>query len=499
MAEELTLFPLEFNRSIRIEARDEHLSADPGTILVREAMEHLGIVAWLVARLTDARNPERITHPFSELLRTELVRLAQGWRDHDDADALRDDPAFRLAVSDRKSVSPLERRPDEERLRNHNPPVPDGLASQPTLSRLARELSGTDNRGVLRDGLLEVTARRIRAEHRGHRIERITLDIDSLPIEVHGHQPGSAYNGHYHARIYHPIIVSIAQTGDLIGVWLREGTAHTAAGTLDWLPRLLDAVERLLGVHVAVRIDAGFPEEKLLGGLEARPTRYVARIRNNPVLDRMAAPHVRRPPGRRTDEPREWAYEMEYRAEAWSRARRVVLVVQERVGELYLHYFWLITNWTAQEMPATALLEEYRQRGSAEGHMGELMDVFDPALSSSPRPKSHYRGEVPEHRTASGDSFAINEALLLLNALAYNITHVLRLKMAKATGEGWSLRRLVERVLRTAARVIVHERRATIVIGCRRAARLWRALLCELPFLRAAAAVPWPAPRAAPS
>ena len=38
MADELTLFPLEFNRSIRIEARDEHLSADPGTILVREAM-----------------------------------------------------------------------------------------------------------------------------------------------------------------------------------------------------------------------------------------------------------------------------------------------------------------------------------------------------------------------------------------------------------------------------------------------------------------------------
>ena len=34
----------------------------------------------------------------------------------------------------------------------------------------------------------------------------------------------------------------------------------------------------------------------------------------------------------------------------------------------------------------------YRQRGKAEGHIGELMSVVNPALSSSPRPKRHYRG-----------------------------------------------------------------------------------------------------------
>lgn len=201
----------------------------------------------------------------------------------------------------------------------------------------------------------------------------------------------------------------------------------------------------------------------------------MARVRNNSVLDRMALPYLKRPVGRPPAEPRTWTYETTYRAEKWSRERRVVLVVLERADELFLHHFWLITSWTAEKMDGTALLEMYRQRGTAEGHMGELMDVLDPALSSAPRPKSHYRGEEPAQRFPSGDSFAHNEVLLLLNVLAYDIVHATRLMIEAATGKGWSLRRVRERVLRVAARVLVHGRRATLVIG-ESAAILWQAL-----------------------
>jgi hypothetical protein len=76
---------------------------------------------------------------------------------------------------------------------------------------------------------------------------------------------------------------------------------------------------------------------------------------------------------------------MTYRAKSWSKARRVVLVVLERPDELLLDRFWLITSLDAETVPAAELLELYRQRGRAEGHMGELMDVLDPALSSVPR------------------------------------------------------------------------------------------------------------------
>jgi len=129
-------------------------------------------------------------------------------------------------------------------------------------------------------------------------------------------------------------------------------------------------------------------------------------------------------------------------------------------------------------MDGPALLAMYRERGTAEGHMGELMDVLDPALSSAPRPKSHYRGE-PVEPGRVGDAFAQNEVLLLLNVLAYDVVHVARVLLETASGEGWSLRRVRERVLRVAARVLVHGRRAILVLGDA-AARLWSALWSRL-------------------
>ncbi len=484
MGEDLTLFRAEFNRSLRIESRPERLTSEAGAVFLREVIERLGMSGWLVRRLEDWRDPELITHPLGELLNTSLLLLGQGWRDQDDADVLRNDSVFRLAVSGRRGISPLETREREEgRPLSKNPPVPDGLASQPTLSRLVRMLSGDENRRVLRGALLECAARRIRATRDGHRYRYLTIDIDSLPIEVHGHQPGSEYNGHYHTRIYHPLIASIAETGDLIDAKLREGNVHTAAGGVEFIGELLDQVERKLCQVAAVRMDAGFPEEHLLGSLEERRTPYVARVRNNAVLDRMAEPFLKRPVGRPPAEPRTWTYEMTYQAETWSRERRVVLVVLERADELFLHHFWLITSWAPEQMDGQALLEMYRQRGTAEGHMGELMDVLDPALSSSPRQKSHYRGVQPAQRFPSGDSFAQNEVLLLLNVLAYDIVHATRLMLEAATHEGWSLRRVRERVLRVAARVLVHGRRATLVIA-ESAAILWQALWPRVAALR---------------
>lgn len=86
-------------------------------------------------------------------------------------------------------------------------------------------------------------------------------------------------------------------------------------------------------------------------------------------------------------------------------------------------------------------------------------------------------------RTASGDPFAINEAILLFSAIAYNLAHMLRAVLAAETGQGWSLQRLQDRVLKTAARVVVHARRATVVIAAS-GAKSWTALWNGLARLR---------------
>lgn len=488
MGEARGLLPgLEFNRSVKVECRAERLSSEGGALVVREVLERSGVARRLARELADPRAQDKITHPMLELVTTGIALLAQGWRDQDDVDALRDDAVMRLAVSERRGVAPLEMRPrDGGEPLSKNPPVPDGLASQPTLSRLMATLSDEGNRGALRRALLDLAVEGLRTRQSQHR-GPVVLDVDSMPIEVHGHQKGSAHNGHYHARVFHPLVAALGETGELLDMQLREGNAHTAEGGLDFITWLLDDLEAKVGKVAAVRIDAGFPTEPLLGALERRGTAYVARVRNNKALDRLAEPHLRRPPGRPPQEPRTWFHDLSYRAGSWSRDRRVVLVVQERPGDMFLHHFWLVTSWTPAQMPGDELLALYRQRGTAEGRFGELMNVFDPALSSAPRPKARYQGRAPQRRYPAGDSFAINEARLLLNALAYATVHIARRLLENATRQGWSLRRVRERVLRVAARVTVHARRAIVSVDSA-AAHLWQMLFGRLARWRPAPA-----------
>ncbi len=94
---------------------------------MREIMERTRIIGWLSERLHDPRKGDRVTYPLADLLRTVLLLLGQGWRDQDDADALRYDAGRRLAASGSRGATALCAETN--------------LASQPTLSRLIAELS----------------------------------------------------------------------------------------------------------------------------------------------------------------------------------------------------------------------------------------------------------------------------------------------------------------------------------------------------------------------
>lgn len=460
MGETLQPVTPSFNRSLRIESRTDRLTGDPGAVVLREILERSGILGWMTARLKDPRSQVDVTHDLASLIRTSVLLSAQGWRDHDDADALRHDPAFRLAASSSAGLTPLGGQ---------------GLASQPTLSRFTALMAEPTNLKVLREAVLELAGRGIRAERGGKKVPCVTLDVDSAPVEVHGHQPKAEWNGHYNARIYHPLITSIAETGDMLDARLRAGNVGTADGALDVILDVVDRARKTFCDVAMVRIDAGFPSAALLAGLEARGIDYVSRLRANPVLDRLAEPFMKRPPGRRPADPRTWLYELRYQAESWDRPRRVILVVKERADDLLLDRFFLVTSlgWTAQTRDE--VLAHYRERGKAEGHMGELKDVLAPALSSTNRAKSHWQGKKPKSVTPAVDAFACNEVRLLIACLAYQVMHIARRALTKATGTGWSLRRLRERVLRAGARLVISGRRMTLALSSA-AAPFWSVL-----------------------
>ncbi len=441
----LSLF---FNRSLKLKSEPLEITADAGAVAVREILERSGVVERIAARIKDPRQPGKITHSMQECLRTLFVLAAQGRPDHNDADAYRNDPAFALAVCDRKGTAAADH----------------SLPSQPTLSRIVALLSSEENRKILREELARFVKWRFRAIGGGRLHRRLTVDVDGLPIDVHGKQPGGAWNGYYNRKVYQPIVASVGDTGDMLDARLRNGQVHAADGALGFIADVVERVRGELAEEIDVRLDAGFPSEGLLAGLEAKGTGYVCRIRNNSVLKDLAEDvtdgFMALGPSK-DGAPREMVFEERYQAGSWSRPRRLLQVVVERVGELLPSVFNLVTSIKEEEMSGREVLELYRRRGKAEAHMGELVNEVRPALSSSPRPKRRYRGRKVE-AGESVDAFACNDVRLLISTMGYQIVHALRTLMEKATGVGWSLKRLLDRALRTAARFTVSGRRITM-------------------------------------
>lgn len=480
-----------FNRSICIEARPTRVSGDTGALVLREVLELSGVLGWLDEHFRDLRTQDLITHPMSELLRTQILLMAQGWTDADAADWLRDDPILRLSVSDRRGQSPLREPQDET--------TPDGLASQPTLSRLIVQAARAENQEVMDEAVLRSASSRCQLLDRQLRYDELAVDMDALPMPVHGHQSGVEYNGYFHASGYYPLMIGSAQTGDFFGAVLRPGNA-AAHGEEEAILERLDWIQSHLARRIILRFDAASVNDAFLTRLEDRAdTSYVSRLKKNPRLERLVDRHVeryQRDLARHPEPLQEEGYrchELRYQADSWECPRRVVLVlIPSEKDELPIeHHFFLITDRSTQTMGSRDVVAFYRQRGLFEAMLGELSSTLVPQLSSTNRPKQHYRGRVPRRRTPCRDAFAANQAILTFNLLAYNLLHLGRQAAEQAerrSGRGqkqgrsspaMSLDTFRRRYLRLPSRLALHGRYVAVTIVQAMAAhwyRLWRFL-----------------------
>ncbi|CAM3581082.1 Transposase DDE domain protein [Halomonas lysinitropha] len=457
MGESLSTWIPSCNGSIRVEMSGQRTTSDSGALLLREALDNSGVIDALEDNLVDRRDPQRVRHSLASQVRTVVLQRAMGWIDLSDTTTLRRDPVWQLACSDARGTTPsAQSRP-----------------SQATLSRLLTCLGHNDNIDAVHEGLLRLVVWRLTSLKNGERPEQLTLDIDGLPIEVHGHQGGSAYHGHVGTRIYSPLVASLAETGDMVGGLLREGNAGPAENADTWIPHLVRRLNESTGAQVRVRIDAGFTDNDTLEALEERGIEYLGRLRSHSGLQTLAAPYLRRPRGRPPEQSREWCYDLTYQAGSWPAPRRVVLVVQEHPDDLLLHAFFLVTNLGKFDWPSEKVLALYRQRGSAEAHMGEVKSALDVHLSSTDRGASTVQ-----------DVMARNEVSLLLSLYAYQVLHGLRRLLESRTYQGWSLMRMREQVLKVAATLSLHARRITVHLGDA-ADKWWPTLLKGLPRLTA--------------
>ena len=82
------------------------------------------------------------------------------------------------------------------------------------------------------DRVLAETLKRAWTAGAGPGSERLTVDVDSFVGEVHGYRKQGAAFGYTRKRGYHPILASRAETGEVLHLRLRKGSANTQRGIL---------------------------------------------------------------------------------------------------------------------------------------------------------------------------------------------------------------------------------------------------------------------------
>jgi len=330
------------------------LSSDGGVLLFPGIERRLGIAGFLASCLHDERNPASTTHTYADMIRARLFAIACGYEDCDDLDALRFDPAFKLACG-RLAETGAD------------------LMSQPTLSRLENAPSWRQlgRMGLKMIDLFCASFARVP--------ERIVLDIKpALGLDpgdthdaVHGGQQLALFNAHYDEYCFQPIHIFEAATGKPVLSLLRPGkrpSGEEAAAILEHVIRRIQ--HNWPRVKITVRGDGHYGTPQVMDLLEDQGCGYIFGLPGNARLNKIGHPWcedvaVRRARSRK-DKVRRF-FQTGYQAKSWSRERSVIARVEATLKGSDIRF--IVTN-----LPGTArvLYEKiYCARGRMENMIKE--------------------------------------------------------------------------------------------------------------------------------
>lgn len=291
-----TTFPSFDRRKIEANFGGGDVSSDGGILLLRQADQHLGLVAALDTVLADPRDPALITHRQVDLLRQRIYGLALGYEDLNDHDTLRHDLAWQTAV---------------ERA--------DALASSPTLCRLEQRVdrkAAVAFHGVLIEQFI-ASFKEAPAE--------LILDFDATDDRVHGQQEGRQYHGYYGDWCFLPLYVLCGE--QLLVAYLRPSNIDVARHAWAILRLLTQRLRQAWpAVKLIVRADSGFCRWRMLRWCDRAGVDYVVGLARNSRLETLGRPLLTQAAA---------AYEIEgtkqrlfgwldYGAYSWDKERRVI-------------------------------------------------------------------------------------------------------------------------------------------------------------------------------
>jgi hypothetical protein len=333
---------------IVIEAHDAPVSSDAGILPIRQFDDHIGLTDRFIACLDDPRDPEQIDHPFGEMVRQRLFGILAGYEDCNDHDTLRGDPVFKMVSG---------RAPDD----------PKGLASQPTLSRFENTVS-IASLWKLHDFFIDDFIRSFQEPP-----AFLTLDIDAMDDACHGDQQLALFHGFYDQYQYLTLVISCAETKQILWPTVRPGNVHAALGAdddLEYVVKRLRAAWPDVVIHV--RADAGFGMPWMYAVCERLQLFYTFGLATNAVLKRASEALLAQAVEQfeLTRECQRLFAQFLYRAGSWKNPRRVI--VKAECNPVGTNLRFVVTNRPGAAILPQGTYDEYVERGESENRNKEL-------------------------------------------------------------------------------------------------------------------------------
>ena len=93
----------------------------------------------------------------------------------------------------------------------------------------------------------------------------LVIDVDSTICQTHGYAKQGATSGYTRVRGYHPLLATRADTGEMLHVRMRKGSANSGRGAQRFVRETVARVRRAGATGpIVLRTDSGFWSNKVI-------------------------------------------------------------------------------------------------------------------------------------------------------------------------------------------------------------------------------------------
>ena len=409
---------LESNPYMKINFNGGDLSSDAGLLLIKEFAVKIGLVRLIYSLFQTNDTAAFRLHIDPENLLQMIYQIIAAYFEDDCADELTIDPVF-TAILRKES-----------------------LASQPNISRFFNRM---DESTLEQFDMIERKMRDIVYAIKPP--EHMVFDLDSTLLNTYGEQEGEAFNYHYQAHGYHPLLCFDGITGDLLKAELRDGTHYCSKDADQFMIPLLQEYRiNYPSLALYLRGDSGFASPDLYRACEDNDCKYAIRLKINQTLLALAedkAEDLRRAAKDNMVDHAVTYGEFEYQAGSWSHPRRVVFKIEKPANQMVFMHTFVVTTMDSEPYQ---VIQFYCGRGKMENFIKEGKEGFDFCAVSS-------------------KTKLVNANRLQLHMLAYNLFNWFRRLALAVKMRKFRIDTIRLKLLKIAAR-IVHSARYTTFKLC---------------------------------